>query len=80
MANHIELPMEPHSIHCGEYLKLERTAGYVGLPLDPVNFHRIGALGRFGLVVAISVRVSVCLSVPSPCNISCLGYNRLIPF
>ena len=36
--------------------------------LSYVDFHRIGPLGRFGLVVAMPVRVSVCLSVPFPCN------------
>ena len=32
------------------------------------DFHRIGPLGRFGLVVAMSVRVFLFLSVPSPCD------------
>ena len=33
-----------------------------------LDFHRIGPLGRFGLVVAMSVCVSVCLFVPFPCD------------
>ena len=34
------------------------------------SFHRIGPLGQFGLVVAKSVCVSVCLCVPFPCDFS----------
>ena len=34
-----------------------------------VDFHRIGPLGRFGLVVAMSMCLCVCLSdVPFPCD------------
>ena len=34
----------------------------------PCNFHRIGPLGRFGLVVPMSVRVRVYMFVHFPCN------------
>ena len=41
-------------------MKLEIKEVYIFSPNRP--------LGHFGLVVAMSVRVSVCLSVPFPCD------------
>ena len=35
-------------------------------------FHRIGPLARFCLVVAMFVRLSPYVSVPSPCNFFCV--------
>ena len=57
------------SIKLGEVvLLIAHPPNATPLLCDIAYFHQLGPLGRVGLVVDMSVCLSVCVSVPFPCD------------